>query len=144
AGRLATVDGPLPSDTITFDYDELGRPIRRSIDGDETTLSFDSAGRLIGVTNALGIFRYAYDGSSSRLVSRTLPNGQVEELTYNGHLLDESLQRITHRIGASPISEFVYGQDVVAHRITTWSQRAGSEPALFSTFGYDDVNQLLS
>jgi RHS repeat-associated protein len=144
AGRLAMVDGPLPDDTVTYSYDELGRPIRRSINGEDVTLSFDSAGRLVGVTNALGIFGYAYDGSSGRLVSRMLPNGQVEERSYNGNLSDRSLQRISHRFGTTPISEFIYRTDVLAHRITNWSQQAGPQIPLLFTFGYDAVNQLLS
>ena len=54
------------------------------------------------------------------------------------------LQRITHKVGATPISEFLYGRDHLADRITTWSQQAGATPPSLHTFGYDAVNQLLS
>ncbi len=33
AGRLASVDGPLTNDTVTYVYDELGRPVQTAING---------------------------------------------------------------------------------------------------------------
>ena len=33
AGQVASVDGPLPNDTITYAYDELGRVVTRAING---------------------------------------------------------------------------------------------------------------
>jgi RHS repeat-associated protein len=144
AGQLASVDGPLPDDSITYAYDELGRRVHMAINGVDSALSFDETGRLIGATNALGAFAYVYDGSSARLISRTLPNGQVEDRSYNGHLLDFTLARITHRQGSTATSEFIYGRDVAAERIVTWSQQAGAQPPLLYSFGYDNTDQLLS
>jgi RHS repeat-associated protein len=144
AGRLASIDGPLTDDTITFAYDELGRPVSSAVSGISSGVTYDAAGRLIGETNALGAFLYAYDGPSSRLVYRGLPNNQQEELQYGGNLLDQTVQRITHRTGVTPISEFLYTYDLPAGRIVTWSQQAGTQPPLLHGFGYDDSDQLLS
>ena len=144
AGALASIDGPLADDIITFGYDELGRPIHRAVNGFDSANSFDAAGRLIGVTNALGAFSYGYDGPSGRLISKTFPNGQTTERSYGNTIQDLILQRITHTVGATPISEFLYGFDVPESRITTWSQQAGAGPPNLFTFGYDSVNQLLS
>jgi len=144
AGALASVDGPLPNDTITYTYDELGRPVHRAINGVDAAMTFDAAGRLMGVTNALGAFAYAYDAASARLVSKSFPNGQTTELTYGNTLQDLTLQRITHTFGATPISEFLYGRDVARARITAWSQQAGGQPPNLFTFGYDAADQLLS
>jgi RHS repeat-associated protein len=144
AGALASVNGPLPNDTITYGYDELGRAVSRAINGVGTAMSFDAAWRIASITNSLGSFAYAYDGSSARLVSRTLPNGQIQELSYGNLLQDFLFQRITHRIGATPISEFLYGHDVAANRIATWSQQAGAQAPSLHTFGYDAANQLLT
>jgi RHS repeat-associated protein len=144
AGALASVDGPLANDTITYTYDELGRPVHRAINGVGSAISIDGAGRLVGVTNALGGFAYAYDGSTARMVSKSFPNGQTEERSYGNNLQDLMLQRITHQIGATPLSEFLYGHDVAAGRIATWSQQVGATPPSLHTFGYDAVNQLLS
>lgn len=144
AGALASVDGPLPNDTITYGYDELGRSVHRAINGVDLAVTFDAAGRPVGVTNALGIFAYAYDGSSRRLVSKSFPNGQNIERSYGNTLQDLLLQRITHTVGVTPVSEFLYGRDILKGRITTWSQQAGAQSANLLTFGYDSVNQLLS
>jgi RHS repeat-associated protein len=144
AGALASVDGPLPNDTITYSYDQLGRAVFRAINGVSSAMSYDAAGRLVGVTNALGAFVYAYDRSSGRLVSKSLPNGQTAQMSYGNLLQDLSLQRITHRVGATPISEFIYGHDVAADRIATWSQQAGAQPPSLHNFGYDAADQLLS
>ena len=144
AGSLASVDGPLPDDTITYDYDELDRPIHRAINGVDSAWAFDAAGRLAGVTNALGVFAYAFDGASGRLVSKSMPNGQTETRAYGNAVQDLRLQRITHTAGATPISEFQYGRDIPRGRITTWSQQDGAQSPNVFTFGYDDVDQLLS
>jgi RHS repeat-associated protein len=144
AGQLASMDGPLPNDTITYGYDELGRGVATAINGVARTINYDAAGRVLGETNSLGSFAYAYDGTSRRRISETFPNGQTRTNAYGGNLQDRTLQRITHRIGTSPLSEFLLGRDIEANRITTWSQQTGaSAPDLYS-FGYDAADQLLS
>jgi RHS repeat-associated protein len=144
AGQLASIVGPLPNVTITYAYDELGRRVQTAINGVASALTFDAAGRVIGETNALGSFTYAYDGSSSRLVSETFPNGQTASQGYGNLLQDLTLQRITYQVGTAPISEFLYDRDIARRRIRTWSQQAGAQPPNAYTFGYDNADQLLS
>ena len=144
AGQIASVDGPLPNDTITYGYDELGRRVTTAINGIASTMSYDAAGRMIGETNVLGVFTRAYDGSSGRVVLEMFPNGQTAERSYAGVLEDKELQRITHKIGTTPISEFIYGHDTAANRIVNWSQQEGTQSPLLQTFGYDAADQLLS
>jgi RHS repeat-associated protein len=144
AGALFSVDGPLPNDAVTYGYDELGRPIYRSIGGVGASIAFDTAGRIVAKTNALGAFHFTYDASSLLLTSKALPNGQTTEWGFFGNLQDLALQRITHRLGATPISEFIYGQDVDAGRITTWSQQASAQVPVGFSFAYDPANQLVS
>jgi RHS repeat-associated protein len=144
ANQLAGVDGPLPNDTITYAYDELGRRISTAINGVASVMTYDAAGRIVGTTNALGSFAYFYDGSSGRLLSQSFPNGQTEARSYGNILQDLTLQRITHKVGATPVSEFLYGRDVRANRITNWSQQIGAQPPDLHTFGYDAADQLLS
>jgi YD repeat-containing protein len=67
ATRLASIDGPLTNDTITSDYDELGRMITHAINGVGTTTTYDSLGRTIAELNPLGSFSYTYDGLMERL-----------------------------------------------------------------------------
>jgi RHS repeat-associated protein len=144
ANQLASVDGPLPNDTITYAYDELGRRVSTTINGVASTMTYDVAGRVVSETNALGTFTFAYDGASGRLLTNMFPNGLRVERGYGGNLEDRELQRITHKVGAIPISEFFYGRDLLAGRITTWSQQAGAQPPDVHTFGYDAADQLLS
>jgi RHS repeat-associated protein len=144
AGRLASVDGPLPNDTIMFGYDELGRLVSTDIDGVATLQSYDAAGRIVSETNALGTFTFAYDGASSRVLSETFPNGENATFAYGDNLQDRSLQQATFTIGASPISQFTYQRDIPAGRITNWSQQSGAQPPSIFSLGYDAVNQLLS
>src|SRR5262245_42742479 len=107
-------------------------------------MNYDAAGRIVTETNALGTFTYAYDGASGRLLTNVFPNGLRVERGYGGNLEGRELQRITHKVGTTPISEFLYGRDHHADRITTWSQQGGATPPLLHTFGYDDDDQLLS
>ena len=144
AGQLTAIDGPLPDDTIAYGYDALGRRVSTAINGVASAMTYDVAGRVMGETNALGAFSRAYDGTSARLVLLSFPNGQTEERGYAGNLEDRELERITHKVGATPVSEFIYGHDATADRITTWSQQAGAQPPSLHTFGYDAADQLLS
>jgi RHS repeat-associated protein len=144
AGAMASMDGPLPNDTVTYEYDELGRRVSTAIHGVASLMSYDAAGRVVGQTNALGSFIYGYEGSSGRLVSQSFPNGQIGELSYGNNLQDRTLQRITHKVGATAVSEFLYGRNVPAGRITTWSQQAAVLAPNLHTFGYDTADQLLS
>ncbi len=144
AGALASVDGPLPNDTIAYAYDELGRAVFRAINGVGGAIGYDAGGRLVSLTNVLGAFTYGYDGSSARGIFRSVPNGQTEERSYGNLFQDLLLQRITHKLGVTPISEFLHGHDTAAGRIATWSQQAGAQPPSIHTLSYDAVNQLLS
>jgi RHS repeat-associated protein len=144
AGDLASEDGPRANDTITYGYDELGRLVHRAINGVDLAVTIDAAGRRVSRASALGAFAYGYDGASDRIVSRSLPGSQAETRAYGNAVQDLLLQRITYTVGATPISEFIYGHDVPKSRVATWSQQAGAQaPNLFS-LGYDAVNQLLS
>lgn len=143
AGELAVENGPLANDSITHHYDELQR-VSVAIDGVARQMAYDAAGRVFGETNALGGFAYSYDGISDRLAFQSLPNNQTAELTYFNNLQDRLLQRITHKVGATPVSEFIYGRDIHASRIATWSQQVGAQSPSVHTLGYDAANQLLS
>src|SRR6185312_4579503 len=106
AGQLARVDGPMPHDAITFGYDELGRRVSTAIDGIASSVIYDAAGRITTSSNALGVFNNTYDGNSFRKTSQSYPNGQITEFGYAGNLGDQHLQRITNKLGDTPISEF--------------------------------------
>ena len=144
AGQLASIDGPLANDTVTYTYDELGRRTQTAINGVAATRTFDAEGRVSAESNALGSFTFTYDGSTSRLTSESFPNGLAGTRSYLDNLHDDVLQQIAYAVGASRVSQFNYGHDIPAERITTWSQQAGTQPASIYNFNYDAADQLLS
>lgn len=142
AGQVASVDGPLPDDAIAFSYDELGRRVSTAVNGVASSVTYDAAGRIVAEANALGTFTSSYDGNSFRQTSQVYPNGQIVELSYAGDLQDHHLQRITHKVGGNPISEFIYGRDVATGRIVSWSQQVGAQTPSIYSLAYDQVDQL--
>jgi RHS repeat-associated protein len=144
AGQLASIDGPLSNDTIIYGYDQLGRRVTTAINGVASAMTYDAAGRVTSETNVLGVFTRSFDGSSGRVTLEAFPNGLIAERGYASVLEDKELQRITHKIGTTPVSEFLYGHDAAASRIVNWSQQAGAQSPLIHGFGYDSVDQLLS
>ena len=139
---MASVDGPLPNDAITFSYDELGRRVSTAINGVASSVTYDAAGRIITSTNALGVFNNTYDGNSFRKTSQSYPNGQTVEFGYADNLEDQHLQKITNKLGITPISEFIYGRDVPTGQITSWSQQVGTQTPSIYSLAYDPVDQL--
>ena len=144
AGRLASMDGPLPNDTIIYAYDELGRLVHRAINGVDSVVAYDAAGRTTAATNALGSFFRTYDGSSRRVLSETFPNGQGLTRAYDPVLEDLQLQRITWVAGATPLSEFLYNHNPSRGEITRWSQQAGVQAPDVYSFTYDNASQLVA
>ncbi len=144
AGKLGSVTGPLTNETVSYNYDQLGRVVQRSVDGVAAIWSFDAENRVTSETNALGNFSYAYDGASSRRLSQSFPNGLAASWSYGDNLHDLDLQQAAYAIGATPVCQFAYGRDIAAGRITNWVQQAGAQTPSIYNFGYDADDQLLS
>jgi len=143
AGQLATVDGPLSNDTISYTYDEVGRVLSRSINAVAATQTYDVLGRTDSVTNVLGSFNYAYVNQTSRLQSVSFPNGQTTTYSYFSNSGDRRLQQIlNHKTGGITISKFDYTYDA-AGNITTWTQQVDSDPAKAYDLTYDRADQLI-
>ena len=143
AGRLAIVNGPLSNTTITYTYDELGRQASRSINGSISSQAVDPAGRILGVTNALGSFAYEYDAPTPRVLRAFAPSGLQTKFRYQDNLHDRRLAQVTHSVGTTAVSEFTYEHDVRANRITSWLQAVDSLRLSYQ-FRYDSVDQLIS
>lgn len=150
AGRLASIDGPLANDTISYTYDQLGRVSTRSINGSANAASFvyDALGRTSSVTNPLGPFTFGYMGTTGRLDHMIYPNGQRTNYSYYpmvGTVLgngDQRLQQIENlKAGGVNVSTFEYTYDA-AGVIQTWSRKVDAASALTSAFKYDRADQL--
>lgn len=143
AGQVASEDGPLTDDTITYTYDQLGRVVTRAINGAANTVTwtFDALGRVTTEANLLGTFTYAYDGVTSRLAAVTYPNNQTSTYTYLPTTQDHRLQTIHHKYpNGSTLSKFDYTYDAVGN-IRTWRQQADTTAVLWK-YGYDAADQL--
>ena len=142
AGRLSSIDGPLPNDTIHYSYDELGRVMSRSVNDVAVRGTWDAAGRLIEMTNILGRFLYSWEGVSSRLSAVDLPNGQRSTFSYFPNANDQMLRQITHlKPDASLLSRFTYDYNVIG-QITQWTQERTGFPTLQHLLDYDGADQL--
>jgi RHS repeat-associated protein len=143
AGRLASVDGPLPDDTLTYAYDKLSRRTGYAINGVGETRSFDPLGRLLSVVNPLGTFAYTYVGASGRMNTVTYPNGMTCQYDYHSLNGDFRLKDIIHTLpGNSLLSRHSYEYNAVGN-ILRWTQispQAGLNRSWLC--GYDDADQL--
>jgi RHS repeat-associated protein len=139
--KVQTVQGPLPTSTVNFGYDELGRLSNRSINGVVQTLLRDALGRVSSINNALGGFTYQYDGVSSRTTEVDGPNGRKTTFAYFDVLHDGRLQEIKN-LGpdGSVFSQFDYNFDA-GSRVSNWTRQLGTQSDQYS-FSYDALGQL--
>jgi RHS repeat-associated protein len=144
AGQIASVDGPLGDDTVSYSYDELGRVAARTLSGVTSTWSYDLQGRLQALTDPIGSFGYAYEGATARVATVTYPNGQTSTYSYLGPLGDHRLEQIHHKKpDGSTLNKFNYSYDAVGN-IRTWTQQVDSNPAQVYDFEYDPADQLVA
>jgi RHS repeat-associated protein len=140
--QIASVDGPWADDTVTYQYDALGRLVVRALHGVPQTLAYDALGRTTNVVNALGSFVYTYDGPTDRPLDVRLPNGQTTHFDYFDNRGDRRLQRITCRQPDNTlVSRFTYAYNAVG-AVTNWLQELGTVTHDWQA-GYDAADQLL-
>ncbi|MEW6427114.1 MAG: RHS repeat-associated core domain-containing protein [Thermodesulfobacteriota bacterium] len=142
--RLTSIDGPLTSDTITFQYDLKGRMTRYALQGGQTVAyTYDAFDRLTGVTRGTDVFTYTYSGASRLIRKLTRPGGSYTEYQYDllGRLTVVSNKTSTGTV----INEFSYtynGEDARA------SETISNGPAIARlqdaavTYSYNSVNGL--
>jgi RHS repeat-associated protein len=142
AGRVASVGGPLPNSLVTYQYDELGRPISRAINGVAQAITYDVLNRPIIVTNILGTFQYGYVGATPRLALESYPNGQKNNYSYYGNAGDNRLLQVDHlKPGGALLSGAGYAYDAVG-QITSWTNQWDTLPTRVWQAVYDQVDQL--
>lgn len=147
AGQLATVDGPLTNDTVSYTYDELGRIASRGLVGPPafmTSFNYDALGRVAAEVTPVGTFTYSYEGTTTRPLSLTYPNSQATQYTYFADAGDHRLQRIKHLAPAgTTISQYDYTYNAVGD-ILTWTQQVGTGTPKIYSYEYDSADQLVS
>jgi len=145
--QVETITGPLGSTAaITYSYDELGRALGTSINGISSSVNYDSLGRMIGASNPLGNFTYAYYGVTPRLhtVSND-QNGLNSSYSYQTSSTgDFRLTDITnYQTGTTVLSKFDYSYNPVG-TIATWQQQTDSNTPALWTYGYDNADQVVA
>jgi RHS repeat-associated protein len=142
AGQVASVDGPLTNDTLTYTYDVLGRVASRSVNATGSAWTYDDLGRVSTETNALGAFTYDYDGLSDRLASVAFPNGQTSSYAWFDETADRRLQTMHHRKpGNVTLSKIDFTYDAAGHVRTQDIQHDAAAPTRW-TYEYDAAGQL--
>ena len=125
AGNLASITVPLSNSTVatTYGYDQLGRLTVRAINNVTNSVTYDNLGRVMIVSNVLGVFSNKYVGVTARLSTMSYPNGQLLTNTYFGNTGDERLQEILNQAsGGSTVSKFDYTYDSEGE-IQSWTQQ---------------------
>ncbi|MFE7949639.1 putative T7SS-secreted protein [Streptomyces sp. NPDC057426] len=111
AGRLAARTDALGG-TVSFARDQLGRAIRKDVDGLVTTYTYDRAGRLLEASGPDGELRYQYDRRG--LTKTELVDGRP--LVYAYDVLGRRTRRTTP---TGHVTSYAYGADGRAARLTT-------------------------
>jgi YD repeat-containing protein len=145
AGQLASITAPAPNHTITYQYDAVGRRVAQALDGVALTTTFDAEDRVATFASPLGTFAVSYDGSSSRPLGLSYPNGQGPALTYLGAAQDFRLSRLRWGPAGSAfnLSQFDYAYDAAHDQIVglTWHD-VDNPNGRFFNFSYDAAKQL--
>ncbi len=139
AGQLKSIDGPLSNDILAYEYDEVGRVKKQSLNGSTVETEYDVLGRVREIGNSfLGDFAYGYVGSTGRL--RSIRNGGLSQnFDYFSLPADPRLRSITNTRGVLLISSFDYTYfDDGA--VKSWGQ---SDIGRYE-FEYDPIDQLAS
>jgi RHS repeat-associated protein len=145
--QLMTVDGPWADDTVTYNYDALGR--RTSLtpqNGQAVSYAYDNLNRLTGIQAGTNAYSYSYTSANPLVQSLMRPNTGVTDYQY------DSLNRLTEvsnkNSSAAIINRFVYGydlnKDVRASETITNGNPITSFQNELVTYDYNKVNQLLS
>jgi RHS repeat-associated protein len=156
AGRLMSVDGPLPSDTIVYTYNDAIREVSESINGATSTMRYDTLGRLARSINLLGTFNRTYDPITRRLQTIAHDNGKTTNYSYfdnNGDLRLKTLNNLSSSGANLSTFDYTYGEDFrvaidgvrardVTDDIFTWSKQLGMLPAVTGTYTYDAGRRL--
>ncbi|HRZ56729.1 MAG TPA: RHS repeat-associated core domain-containing protein, partial [Candidatus Paceibacterota bacterium] len=130
---------------FTFDYDALGRRIRRTgHDGYVLGYIYDRQGRLDQMTNAAGmsIVDYDYD-AGGRLIRKTLGSGVFT--TYKHNAAGQIVCLVNCRPDKSVLSCYQYAYDSEGHTVNVHAQRGydGLPVDEVLSVAYDPLGQLV-
>lgn len=144
AGKVATIDGPLASDTLTLAYDDLGRATSRTLDATAEGVAYDALGRVTSVTNPLDTFTLAYSGTTGLPLSVTGAKGLSVTNAHYGPTGDYRVETTAYAwSGTQALADFGYQYDA-GGRLTRWDHQVGAGDPRRVVPGYDAVSRLIN
>ncbi|MHA6844620.1 RHS repeat-associated core domain-containing protein [Ralstonia syzygii] len=144
ANRLSEETIPGQSDTLRYQYDELGRQASRSLGSLTETWSYDSLGRKIGHGTPLGQFGYSFLGETGQTSSQRLNGTAIHtDYRYDDNGNDRRLKFIDNDGARSHrASDFLYETDAENRVLAMMEEgREGRKPHQYS---YDAADRLLA
>jgi RHS repeat-associated protein len=155
AGRLQTIVDPNGLDTLTYNYDALGRvqsvvmtnTLIGGIFGSDVyrnTYTYDNLGRVTqDATKAVGTFNFTYVGASSRLASIGYPSALTTTFGYYNTNGDLRLKGLTNSNGGTLLSRFNYAYNEEG-QITNLVEQLGGGTPKTNQISYDAIGEVLS
>lgn len=137
--QLAVEDGPYTNDTITRQYDVLGRLASRTVDSTTETFSYDSIGRAVQHNSALGAFTRSYLGQTSQMVSQMSSTGVGTTWSYDGNANDRRLLGIGNTGQARSFGYAIAPENL----ITSMAENIGGAIQRNWTYSYDSSDRLV-
>ncbi|MHC1725921.1 MAG: RHS repeat-associated core domain-containing protein [Syntrophobacteraceae bacterium] len=143
--RLTSADGPWANDTITFQYDQLGRRSSLAVEeGQSVGYKYDNFNRLTEITAGLKTHKYQYSGANPLVRTLLRPNGSKTIYQY------DSLKRlglISHRNASNAVIN-EYGYTYNEQDLRSAETRTDGDPAFtvqngFTLYENNDLNQLV-
>lgn len=137
--KLASEDGPYGNDTVSYQYDALGRVTTRMIGATNETFQYDSLGRISRNINELGSFDMTYLGQTGQITSQASATVGTQ-WTYLNNAGDRRLNEIKNTGLARSFSYATTPEN----RIMGSTERVGTTPVQAWTYSYDDSDRLTS
>ncbi len=143
---LATIDGPLSNDNITYTYDDLGRRIGMAADlGQAHTYAYDNLNRLTSVQTGAGDFTYAYKSNVSPMID-TLTRPNLSSTTYTYDAVLNRLTSISNKNSSAQIInqyDYTYDKDRIASETITDGEPITTFQEGLIQYDHNNVNQLV-
>ncbi|RPI65784.1 MAG: RHS repeat protein, partial [Ignavibacteriae bacterium] len=143
--RLKSVNGPWPNDTVTYNYDELGRRKGLSVEGGKSLgYKYDRQSRLEEILIGAKSYKYTYVGVSPLVQTLTRPNGSKTKYEYD---LLNRLKLISHRKSTDEVIQ-EYGYEYNDRDLRSKEKRVDGDPVLelqngFTLYDHNVLNQLI-
>jgi RHS repeat-associated protein len=150
--QLQQESSPLTNSSITYAYDELGRPASRTVAGaGSETLGYDAIGRLISHASDLGSFTISYLGQTQQIAQRQLLPVSANLATTWSYLANSGDRRLVgiNAVGLSTSQYSTFQYTTTPENFITGITETSDSPITYpspaaQTANYNNLNQVAS